>query len=54
MSGLVPFTRVRASHGLASVPVSAAGMSAGDEIRVKFGWKYFPGAEDARIAVVAA
>jgi hypothetical protein len=29
-------------------------MSAGDEIRVKFGWKYFPGAEDARIAVVAA
>ena len=54
VSGLVPFTRVRASHGLASVPVSAAGMSAGDEIRVKFGWKYFPGAEDARIAVVAA
>ena len=54
VSGLVPFTRVRASHGLASVPVSAAGMSAGDEIRVKFGWKYFPGAEDARIAVVTA
>ena len=54
VSGLVPFTRVRASHGLASVPVSAAAMSAGDEIRVKFGWKYFPGAEDARIAVVAA
>ena len=54
VSGLVPFTRVRASHGLASVPVSAAGMSAGDEIRVKFGWKYFPGADDARIAVVAA
>lgn len=54
VSGLVPFTRVRASHGLASVPVSAAGLSAGDEIRVKFGWKYFPGAEDARIAVVAA
>lgn len=53
VSGLVPFTRVRASHGLASVPVSAAGMSAGDEIRVKFGWKYFPGAEDVRIAVVA-
>jgi hypothetical protein len=54
VSGLVPFTRVRASHGLASVSVSAAGMSAGDEIRVKFGWKYFPGAENARIAVVAA
>lgn len=54
VSGLVPFTRVRVEHGLASVPVSAAGMSAGDEIRVKFGWKYFPGAEDARIAVVAA
>ena len=54
VSGLVPFTRVRASHGLASVPVSAVGMSAGDEIRVKFGWKYFPGADDARIAVVAA
>jgi hypothetical protein len=54
VSGLVPFTRVRASHGLASVPVSAAAMSAGDEIRVKFGWKYFSGAEDARIAVVAA
>ena len=54
VSGLVPFARVRASHGLASVPVSAAAMSAGDEIRVKFGWKYFPGAEDARIAVVAA
>ena len=54
VSGLVPFTRVRTTHGLATVPVSAAGMSAGDEIRVKFGWKYFPGAEDARIAVVAA
>jgi len=54
VSGLVPFARVRATHGLATVPVSAAGMSAGDEIRVKFGWKYFPGAEDARIAVVAA
>ena len=54
VSGLVPFTRVPAIHGLATVPVSAAGMSAGDEIRVKFGWKYFPGAEDARIAVVAA
>ena len=54
VSGLVPFTRVRAQGGLATVPVSAAGMSAGDEIRVKFGWKYFPGAEEARIAVVAA
>ncbi len=54
VSGLVPFARVRANHGLATVPVSAAGMSAGDEIRVKFGWKFFPGAEDARIAVVAA
>ena len=54
VSGLVPFTRVRAKGGQATVPVSAAGMSAGDEIRVKFGWKYFPGAEEARIAVVAA
>jgi hypothetical protein len=54
VSGLVPFSRVRAVHGLAVVPVFASGMSAGDEIRVKFGWKYFPGAEDARIAVVAA
>ena len=54
VSGLVPFTRVRVVRGLASVPVAASGMSAGDEIRVKFGWKYFPGAEDARIAVVAA
>ena len=54
VSGLIPFTRVRAKGGQATVPVSAAGMSAGDEIRVKFGWKYFPGAEEARIAVVAA
>ena len=54
VSGLVPFARVSAVHGLATVPVSAAGMSAGDEIRVKFGWKYFPGVEDARIAVVEA
>ena len=54
VSGLVPFVRVSAVHGLATVPVSAAGMSAGDEIRVKFGWKYFPGVEDARIAVVEA
>ncbi len=53
VSGLVPFARVHTTHGLATVPVSAAGMSAGDEIRVKFGWKYFPGAEDVRIAVVA-
>lgn len=53
VAGLVPFTRVRTRHGLASVPVSAAGISAGDEIRVKFGWKYFAGANEARIAVVA-
>jgi hypothetical protein len=54
VGGIVPFTRVRAQGGRATVPVSAAGMSVGDEIRVKFGWKYFPGAEEARIAVVAA
>ena len=54
VSGLVPFSRVRIQSGLATVPVSAATMSPGDEIRVKFGWKYFPGAEEARIAVVAA
>lgn len=53
VSGLVPFTRVRAQGGLATVPVSAVAMSAGDQIRVKFGWKYFPGAQEAQIAVVA-
>lgn len=52
VAGAVPATRVPVKNGLASVPVSAFGMVAGDEVRIKFGWKYFPGADEARIAVV--
>jgi len=52
VSGVVPFARVAVTGGLAVVPVSAAGLSAGDKVRVKFGWKYFPGADEVLIAVV--
>jgi hypothetical protein len=52
VTGAVPATRIPVKNGLASVPVSAFGMVAGDEVRIKFGWKYFPGADEARIAVV--
>jgi hypothetical protein len=52
VTGAVPATRIQVKNGMASVPVSAFGMVAGDEVRIKFGWKYFPGADEARIAVV--
>jgi hypothetical protein len=52
VTGAVPATRIPAKNGLVSVPVSAFGLVAGDEVRIKFGWKYFPGADEARIAVV--
>lgn len=52
VTGAVPATRIPVKNGLASVPVSAFGMVAGDEVRIKFGWKYYPGADEARILVV--
>lgn len=52
VTGAVPGTRIPVKNGQASIPVSAFGLMAGDEVRVKFGWKYFPGADEARIAVV--
>jgi hypothetical protein len=50
--GVVPGTRIKLTSGTASLPVSAFGLNAGDDVRVKLGWKYFPGAEDVIVKVI--
>jgi len=50
--GIVSGTRLKVKNGIATLPVSSVGLTAGDDVRVKFGWKYFPGAEDVTIKVV--
>jgi len=34
------------------VPVFATGMFPGDQVRIKAGWKYFPGVDDVTLEVV--
>ncbi len=52
VSGVLPRTRVATSMGVALVPVIATGLSPGDQVRVKAGWKYFPGVDDIVMEVV--
>lgn len=52
VSGVLPRARVVTSMGVASVPVFATGLSPGDQVRVKAGWKYFPGVDDIAMEVV--
>jgi hypothetical protein len=52
VSGVLPRARVTTLQGVATVPVFATGMSPGDQVRIKAGWKYFPGVDDVTIEVV--
>jgi len=44
--------RVTTNQGIAAVPVFATGLSPGEQVRIKAGWKYFPGVDDITIEVV--
>jgi hypothetical protein len=50
--GTVNKSRVQLINGTGSFVISAAGLNVGDVIRVKLGWKYWPGASDVFITVV--
>jgi hypothetical protein len=50
--GTVNKTRVDIVNGTGNFVVSSAGLNVGDIIRVKLGWKFWPGASDVFITVV--
>jgi hypothetical protein len=50
--GTVNKTRVDIVNGTGNFVVSSAGLNVGDVIRVKLGWKFWPGAKDVFITVV--
>ena len=52
VSGVLPRARVTTIQGTAAVPVFATGLSPGEQVRIKAGWKYFPGVDDITIEVV--
>lgn len=51
VSGFAGGTRVSIVNGVGVLPVSSAGMPAGSTLRMKLGWKYYVGVEDAIISV---
>ena len=52
VSGVLSCVRVTTNDGVATVPVFANGLSPGDKVRVKAGWKYFPGVDDVTLEVI--
>ncbi len=52
VSGVLSRVRVTTNEGVATVPVFANGLSPGDKVRVKAGWKYFPGVDDVTLEVI--
>jgi hypothetical protein len=52
VSGVLPRARVTTLQGVATVAVFATGMFPGDQVRIKAGWKYFPGVDDVTLEVV--
>ncbi|NCV87762.1 MAG: hypothetical protein EBW14_18300, partial [Oxalobacteraceae bacterium] len=52
VSGVLSRLRVTTNDGVATVPVFANGLSPGDKVRVKAGWKYFPGVDDVTLEVI--
>jgi hypothetical protein len=47
-----PVNEGKVNDGVATVPVFANGLSPGDKVRVKAGWKYFPGVDDVTLEVI--
>ena len=52
VSGVLPRVRVTTIQGTAAVPVFATGLRPGEKVRIKAGWKYFPGVDDITLEVV--
>lgn len=52
ISGVLSKSRVVTKNGVATFPVYATGLVHGDTVRVKVGWKYFPGVDDISLKVV--
>lgn len=51
VSGYLPKTRVQLVDGIGAFKVGAIGLTAGDKVRVKAGWRYVPGLGDVSITV---
>jgi len=51
VSGYLPHTRARLKEGQGTFRVSAMGLLPGEELRVKAGWRYYPGADEISIRV---
>lgn len=41
--GIIPKTRIALTNGVGTIKVSSLGLSTGDPVRIKFGYKYFTG-----------
>ena len=52
ISGFGGGTRVAITNGIGYLPVMSSGMQSGSIVRMKLGWKYYVGVEDAIIQVV--
>ena len=52
VTGFAGGTRVPIVNGVGVLPVSSNGMPSGSTLRMKLGWKYYVGVEDAIISVV--
>lgn len=52
VAGYLPHRRVVVSNGEASFRFHALGLQPGEQTRIKAGWKYWPGAAEAEIAIV--
>lgn len=51
-SGYLPRRRVTIANGSASFPLMALGLNAGDQIKLKVGWRNFSGADEKIITIV--
>lgn len=52
VSGYAPHTRVRLRDGIARFKVMALGLEPGESMRMKVGWRFFPGLAEATLSVV--
>lgn len=50
--GAISGSRMQIRNGIGKLQISAQGLEAGDTVRAKLGWKYFPGATDVEIKVI--
>lgn len=51
-AGYLPRRQIEISHGLGSFPLMALGLSAGDKIKLKVGWRNFSGVDEKIVTIV--